>query len=297
MKTREYKVTQVVAHVVLAAGSLIAIFPILILFSSSFTEQATVIQFGYNVWPRKFGLEAYEYLWQQKDQIFRAYGVTALVTVIGTVANVIVTSLMAYPLSRYVLPGRNIFSFLVFFTMLFNGGLVPTYLMYTEYFHIKNTLFALLVPSLLMSPWYVFLMRTNLSSMVPMAIIEAATIDGASEFRIFRTIVLPMGRPIIATVALFSGIAYWNDWYNGMIYLTKSELFSIQNLLNRMLADIQFLSTNAAMAGNMSEMAASIPGTTVRMAIAAVGILPIIIIYPFVQNNFVKGIAIGAVKG
>jgi len=297
MKTREYKITQLVAHIVLVLGSLAAIIPILILFSSSLTEQATVIQFGYNIWPKKFGLEAYEYLWQQRDQIFRAYGITALVTIIGTVANVIVTSLLAYPLSRYDLPGRNVFSFLVFFTMLFNGGLVPTYLMYTEYFHIKNTLFALLIPNLLMSPWYVFLMRTNLSSMVPKAIIEAATIDGASEFRIFRTVVLPMGRPIIATVALFSGIAYWNDWYNGMIYLTKSELFSIQNLLNRMLADIQFLSTNAAMAGNMSEMAASIPGTTVRMAIAAVGILPIIIIYPFVQNNFVKGIAIGAVKG
>jgi putative aldouronate transport system permease protein len=297
MKTKEYYGIQILSHVILFIGAAAAIFPILILFSSSLTEQATIIQNGYNVWPRKFGLEAYEYLWKQRDQIFRAYGVTALVTVIGTIANVTVTSLLAYPLSRRDLPGRNVFSFLVFFTMLFNGGLVPTYLMYTEYFHIKNTLFALLVPTLLMSPWYVFLMRTNLASMVPDAIIESASIDGATEFTIFRKIVLPMGRPIIATVALFSGINYWNDWYNGMIYLTKSELFSIQNLLNRMLADIQFLSTNAAMAGNMGEMAASIPGTTVRMAIAAVGILPIIIIYPFVQNNFVKGIAVGAVKG
>lgn len=297
MKTREYHATQTIAHIILGLGAVAAIFPILILFSSSLTEQATVISFGYNVWPRKFGLEAYEYLWNQREQIFRAYGVTALVTVLGTVANVIITSLLAYPLSRHDLPGRNIFSFLVFFTMLFNGGLVPTYLMYTQYFHIKNTIFALIIPGLLMSPWYVFLMRTNFASMVPQAIVEAATIDGASEFRIFRTMVLPMGKPIIATVALFSGINYWNDWYNGMIYLTKAPLFSIQNLLNRMLSDIQFLSTNSAMAGNMADTMASIPGTTVRMAIAAVGILPIILIYPFVQNNFVKGIAVGAVKG
>lgn len=297
MKTREYYGIQFCAHIVLFLLSVFAIFPILVLFGSSFTDQATILNSGYNVWPKKFSLEAYDYLWKQGGQIINAYGITVLVTVLGTVANVLITMLLAYPLSRQYLPGRNVFAFFVFFAMLFNGGLVPTYLMYTQYFHIKNTLFALIIPNLLMSPWYVFLMRTNLSSMVPDAIVEAATIDGASEMRIFRSIVIPMGKPIVATVALFSAIKYWNDWYNGMIYLTKSQLFSIQNLLTRMIADIQFLSTNSSMAGNMSEMIANIPGTTVRMAIATIGILPIIIIYPFVQKNFVKGIAVGAVKG
>lgn len=297
MKTREYNITQIISHIVIGFGSLCAIVPLLILFSSSITDQATIIKDGYNIWPKKLGFEAYEYLLQQKSQIFGAYGVTVLVTIIGTAVNVVITALLAYPLSRYDLPGRNVISFFIFFAMLFNGGLVPTYLMYTQYFHIKNTLFALIVPNLLMSPWYVFLMRTNLSSMVPFSVIEAAHIDGASEFKTFLSIVVPMGRPIIATVSLFSGIIYWNDWYNGMIYLTKSSLFSIQNLLNRMLADIQFLSTNSSMAGNMGDTLANIPGTTVRMAIATIGILPIILIYPFVQNNFVKGISIGAVKG
>lgn len=297
MKTREFRVTQLIAHAIIGFGSVFAIVPLIILFSSSITDQATIIQDGYNLWPKKLGFEAYEYLFLQGNQILNAYGVTVLVTIVGTVSNVAITSLLAYPLSRYDLPGRRAIAFFIFFAMLFNGGLVPTYLMYTQYFQIKNTLYALIIPNLLMSPWYVFLMRTNLSSMVPMSVIEAAHIDGASEFRTFLTIVVPMGRPIIATVALFSGIIYFNDWYNGMIYLTKSHLFSIQNLLNRMLADIQFLSTNASMAGNMGDTLATIPGTTVRMAIATIGIVPIIFIYPFVQNNFVKGIAIGAVKG
>lgn len=297
MKSKEYYVIQTCAHIVLFLIAACAIFPIIILYASSFTEQATVLKTGYSIWPKRFSLEAYEYLWKQGNQIVRAYGVTALVTVLGTTVNVIITTMLAYPLSRRYLPGRNVFAFMVFFTMLFNGGLVPTYLMYTKYFHIKNTLFALIVPSLLMSPWYVFLTRTNLSSMVPDVIVEAATIDGASEFRIVWSVVLPMGRPIIATVALFVGINYWNDWYNGMIYVTKPHLYSIQNLLQRMLVDIQALSTTAAMAGNMGDIVASIPGTTVRMAIAAIGILPIIIIFPFVQNNFIKGIAVGAVKG
>jgi putative aldouronate transport system permease protein len=295
MKSKEYYIVQTLAHALLMFLSLCAILPFILLFVSSFTAQKTILLKGYSFVLRDFSLEAYEYLWKQKDQIFRAYGVTVFITSIGTCCNILITTLFAYPLSRRDLPGRNKFSFLIFFTMLFNGGLVPTYLVYTGYFYMKNNILALMIPSLLMSPWYVFLMRTYLADNIPAAVIESARIDGANELVIFFRIIFPMGKPIIATVGLFAGIAYWNDWYNGMIYLTKPTLFSIQNLLNRILADIQFLSNNA----NMSTMVASttIPGTTVRMAIAAIGVLPIIIIYPFVQNNFVKGIAVGAVKG
>lgn len=296
MKTREERVFQVVSHVIMILASAVCIVPFLLLIISSFTDNNTIVQNGYSFFPEKWGLEAYRYLLQRSDQILRAYGVTVLVTAVGTTGNLFLTTLLAYPLSRVDLPGRKVLSFLVFFTMLFSGGLVPTYLLYTTYLGVKNTLAGLIVPLLLLNAYWVMIMRTFFQNSIPRAIIESAQIDGASELLIFFKIILPMGKPIIATVCLFAGITYWNDWYNGMIYVTESELFSIQQLLNRMLSDIQFLQSNSSMAG-AADYISKIPGTTVRMAIAVVGILPILVIYPFMQNNFVKGIAIGAVKG
>lgn len=296
MRTREERTFQAVSHVIMVLASLACILPFVLLIVSSFTDNNTIVRNGYSFFPEKLSMDAYAYLMDRSGQIFRAYGITVLVTVVGTVGNLLLTTLLAYPLSRSDLPGRNVLSFLVFFTMLFSGGLVPTYLMYTSYFGIKNTLAGLIVPLLLLNAYYVMIMKTFFQNSIPRAIIESAQIDGASEMRIFLKIILPMGKPIIATVCLFAGIAYWNDWYNGMIYVTDSELFSIQQLLNRMMSDIQFLQANSSMAG-AADYISKIPGTTVRMAIAVVGILPILIIYPFMQNNFVKGIAIGAVKG
>lgn len=288
---------KIVTHVILMVMSLLAIVPFLLLIVSSFTLQDEILVKGYSLFPQQFSLEAYQYLWRQRDQIFNAYGITVIVTLIGTVVNVLLTTLLAYLLSRPDLPGRKVMTFLVFFTMLFNGGLVPTYLIYTTYFSIKNTLAALLVPSLLMSSWYVLLCKSYFVNSIPSAVLESARIDGANDFVIYHKIILPLGKPIIATVTLFAGIAYWNDWYNGMIYLTDHKLFSIQNLLYRMLSDIQYMSNIAQMGGQVDDLATQIPSTTVRMAIAVIGFLPIVIIYPFVQKNFVKGIAVGAVKG
>ena len=288
---------KIVTHVILMVMSLLAIVPFLLLIVSSFTLQDEILVKGYSLFPQQFSLEAYQYLWRQRDQIFNAYGITVIVTLIGTVVNVLLTTLLAYPLSRPDLTGRKVMTFLVFFTMLFNGGLVPTYLIYTTYFSIKNTLAALLVPSLLMSSWYVLLCKSYFVNSIPSAVLESARIDGANDFVIYHKIILPLGKPIIATVTLFAGIAYWNDWYNGMIYLTDHKLFSIQNLLYRMLSDIQYMSNIAQMGGQVDDLATQIPSTTVRMAIAVIGFLPIVIIYPFVQKNFVKGIAVGAVKG
>jgi putative aldouronate transport system permease protein len=288
---------QIVGHVILIILTLFALIPFVILVSSSFSAQEVIIKEGYSLIPKRIDFEAYNYLWKQSDQIFRAYGITILVTAIGTTANVFITSLIAYPLSRKDLPARNVFSIFVLITMLFNGGLVPTYLWYTHYLGIKNTLFALLVPRILTTAWYILLMRTFFMNNIPRDVIESAQIDGLNELGVYWKIVLPLGKIIVATVGLFAGIMYWNDWYNGMIYLTDAKLFSIQNLLQRMLADIQFLANNASTIGNSAELAAQIPSTTVRMAIAVVGVVPIMCIYPFVQNNFVKGINIGAVKG
>lgn len=295
--TKEARMFNAVAVAVLGVLAFLALFPFLLLLMASFTSEEALVQFGYSVLPRAFSLEAYGYLLKQGDQIMNAYGITVLVTVAGTCASLMISALLAYPLSRTDLPGRKQLTFFVFFTMLFNGGLVPTYLLYTNYLTLKNTIWALLIPGLLVSAWYVLLMRTYFTQNIPAAVIESAQIDGASEARTFFSIVLPMSRPIVATVGLFVGIAYWNDWYNGMIYLTKPQFYSIQNLLNRMMSDIQFLANNASLASSAAGAQASIPSMSVRMAIAVIGVLPILIIYPFVQNNFIKGIAIGAVKG
>ena len=284
-------------RVFLIAMATCSITPFILLVMSSVTEEKTIIKYGYAFWPREFSLAAYEYLMTTFDQIARAYGITIIVTIVGTTACLFITSMIAYPLSRKDMPFRNLLSFFVFFTMLFNGGLVPTYLMYTQLFHLKNSIFGLIVPLLMMNAYYVLLMRTFFATSIPEALLEAAKIDGAGEYKIYFGIVLPLSKPILATIGLFAGMAYWNDWYNGLIYITDPKLYSIQNILNRIIRDIQFLANNASMAGNANELISSVPSETVRMAIAVIGILPILVIYPFVQKYFVKGIALGAVKG
>ena len=168
--------------------------------------------------------------------------------------------------------------------------------MYTRYFHLRNTLWALIIPSLLVNAFYVIMMRTYFSTNIPDAVVEAARIDGAGEWRTLFQIVLPMSVPMIATLALLIGLGYWNDWKNGLYYLTDSNLFSIQNILNRMLQDVQFLKSGAG-GSNASEIAATLPSTGIKMAIAVVGALPVMVVYPFFQKFFIKGITIGAVKG
>ena len=211
MKTREERVFQAVSHVIMIFASAVCVIPFLLLIISSFTDNNTIVANGYSFFPEKWGLEAYRYLLQRSDQILRAYGITVLVTAVGTVGNLLLTTMLAYPLSRTDLPGRKALSFLVFFTMLFNGGLVPTYLLYTTYLGVKNSLAGLIVPLLLLNAYWVMIMRTFFQNSIPKAVIESAQIDGASEMRIFCQIILPMGKPIIATVCLFAGIAYWND--------------------------------------------------------------------------------------
>jgi putative aldouronate transport system permease protein len=290
------RITQYVSHVflaILAAGSII---PFIILVASSLTEEASILKDGYAFWPKEFSLAAYEYLFNNSASILRAYGITVFVTVVGTVSSLAITSLLAYALSRRDLPYRNVFAFFVFFTLLFNGGLVPTYLVYTQIFDVKNTIWALIVPGLLMNGFNVLLMRTFFITSIPEPVIESARIDGAGEFRTFFSIILPLSLPILATIGLLQTIGYWNDWFNGLIYITEPSLFSIQNMLNRMLQDIQFLATSN-LGSNTSTAAAQIPTTGVRMAIAVIGVLPILIAYPFFQKYLVKGIALGSVKG
>lgn len=272
-----------------------SIFPFVLLVMASFTDQKAIINDGYSLLPSVFSLDAYKYMMKSSTSLFRAYGITVFITIFGTVVGLAISTMLAYPLSRSDMPLRKVMSFLVFFTLLFNGGLVSTYLIYTEFFHIKNTIWALIIPGLLTNGFYILLIRTFFSTSIPAAIIESAYIDGASEFKIFYRIVLPLSLPILATIGLMLGISYWNDWFNGLIYVTDSKLFSIQNMLNRMLSDIQFLQKSSMT--NASQASSNIPTDSVRMAIAVIGIVPIFCAYPFFQKFFVKGLTLGAVKG
>lgn len=288
---------QVGANIVMVILSLCCIFPFVLLIISSLTDETELIRNGYSLFPSKFSLDSYLYMFKSSNKIISAYGITILSTVVGTSCGLTMTILMAYPLSRRDLPGRNIMAFYVFFTMLFSGGLVPTYIMYTRYIKVSNTIWALIIPALMVNAFYVIMMRTYFTTNIPEAVIEAARIDGAGEFRILGTIVLPMSVPMIATMTLLIGLSYWNDWKNGLYYLQQNKsLYSIQVLLNDMLRDVQALKSGMDAAA-AAEIAATMPSTGIKMAIAVVGVLPVLVVYPFFQKYFVKGITIGAVKG
>ena len=273
---------------------LACLIPFWLLIVGSLTSEEYLVQNGYSMFPKAFSFAAYDYLWEAKDSIIRAYTMSILIAAIGVTTNLIMTILFAYPLSRQNLPGRGFFSLLLFFTMLFNGGLVPTYLVYTNLFKIKDTIWGMIVPYLLLNPFLVIMMRTYFTSSIPNEVLEAAKIDGASETQILTRVVVPMSKPILATVSLMTLIAYWNNWTNGIYFLiTRTDLYGIQNYLNDAMNKAAFLQSH--MSSMMS--AKDIPNIGVRMAVAVVAVIPLLIAYPFFQKYFVKGITLGSVKG
>ena len=290
---------QTVINAVMILVTLMVVLPFVLVLTSSLTDENVLIRNGYSFFPEEFSMYAYQYIIRQGEKILRAYLITILVTVIGTAGNIALSALLAYPLSVKTLPHRNVITFFVFFTMLFNGGLVPTYLMYVNFFHIKNTIWALIIPNLLLSANTVLMIRSYFMTSIPDALFEAAKIDGAGHFKIFCKIVLPLGKPILITMGLFSGLTYWNDWTNGLYYLSGNDgqkLYGIQNLLNQMITDIQYLASGK-ITGNIGAEVAKLPTTSIRMAIAFIAMLPLFIIYPFLQKYFSEGITLGAVKG
>lgn len=291
------KTFQVAANLIMIVLTLFCLLPFLLLIISSITQENALVRNGYSFFPEQIDFAAYKYLLVDSTSIVRGYILSAFVTVTGTVANLAVTTLFAYSLSRRDLPGRAFISFFLFFTMLFNGGLVPSYIMWTQTFHIKNTIAALLFPNLMMGAFYVIMMRTYFTTNIPEAVIEAARIDGAGELTILVRVVLPMSVPIIVTLALLVGLGYWNDWLNGLYYINEDRLYSIQVLLNKMLMDVQFLMSNTNAAQSLQNQDIALPSTGIKMAVAVMGALPVLVIYPFFQKYFVKGIVIGAVKG
>lgn len=291
-RLRERTVYQILAHMIMITLCILVLLPFMVLLMSSFTDETTAIVNGYSLFPEKFSLEAYKYIINRFDVIGRAYAITIVVTLVGTTLSMIITSLMAYGLSQPETSRRSFLMFLVVFTMLFNGGLIPTYYTYTQIFHIKNTYLAYIVPNLLMSAFNVILMKNYYTNNIPASLLESARIDGCGEFKIFAKIVFPLSLPITATVGLMTSIAYWNDWANALYYMSDSKMASIQQVLRVMTANVSFLASNS----ETIQSGRAIPGTTVRMAIAVVAVVPILAAYPFFQKYFVKGITIGAVK-
>lgn len=272
--------------------ALCCLLPFVMLVSASFTAEKHIAVHGFGLWPGEFSTKAYETLFKNPRDILNAYGVTILVTIGGTAAALFLLSMTAYVLSRRDLKYRYGITFFFYFTTLFNGGMISTYIFLIRYLHLKNNLLALILP-LIFNVFYLLIMRSFMSS-IPSSIIESAKIDGAGEMRVFLQLVLPLSKAGLATIGLFVALDYWNDWYNAMLYINKHELYPLQYLLYNMISAAQELNR---LASQTSIKVADLPSQSLRMAMAVVAMGPILLVYPFVQKYFVKGITIGAVKG
>lgn len=283
----------IITYVFLTLGSIICVLPFIIILSGSFTDDYTIVTQGYSVLPRDFTLAAYKTIFKAPKDILQAYKMTFYYTIVGTGLGLLMITLTAYVISRKEFKYRNTVSFLIYFTSIFGGGMIPWYLMYANVLGLKGSTFAIWFPAL-MSPFLVILMRTFISGSVPDAITESAKIDGAGHLTIFFKIVLPVLGPGLATVGLFLALGYWNDWYRSSMFSTNSETWELQfylyDLLNATTAMKQ-------MAQNASLSTADLPTQSVKLAMAVVATGPVLLFYPFVQRFFVSGITVGAVKG
>ena len=293
VKSTQDKIFIVAGHMVMILLSLCALAPFWLMVTSSLMDNATILTEGYSFFPKTISTDAYAYIMKEWQQIARAYGVTVLVTVAGTILSLIMVSMSAYILSQEDIPGVKIIFILVLIPMLFNGGIVSSYIIYTNVVDVRDTLFALLVPNLMLNGFNIILVRNYMKHSVPMELQEAAQIDGAGLLYTFLRIMMPLSKPIMATVGLLTAIAYWNDWTNGLYFVNDSRLYSIQLLLNQINNSATFLASHSEL--NIAK--ADIPTGAVRMAVAVIAILPIAIAYPFFQKYFESGITMGAVKG
>lgn len=281
-----------IGYVLITLLSLFCLLPFILIISGSFTSQASIMTDGYQLIPKEFSLEAYEFLFEAPDDILRAYGVTIFVTVVGTLVSLLVTSMAAYALAHKAFRYRNTVSFFFYFTTVFGGGLVPWYIFNIKYLHFKDNLISLILPTLV-NVTYLLILKSYMKN-VPDAVYESAHLDGAGDWTIYWKIALPLNKAGLATVGLFTALNYWNDWYNAMLYIDDSKLYPLQYYLNDILNKSQGMMAAAAQAGIP---AAQVPTEPVKLAMTVVATGPILLLYPFLQKYFVKGVTIGAVKG
>ncbi len=286
------KVFYVICYASVGLMALICLLPFIMLVSNSFNSENYIRFHGFSLLPMEATLEAYKIIFKTPMTIIRAYGVSILVTVVGTALGLFIITLTAYVISRKDFKYRNFFSFFFYFTTLFNGGMVCTYIFYIQYLHLKDSLWALILPSIF-NVFYLLIMRSFVSAL-PTALIESAKIDGAGEYKIFFSIILPLLKSGLATIGLFIALGYWNDWYNAMLYLSSEEKYPLQYMLYNLQQQTQAMARIASQAGIVM---ADLPSNSLKMAMAVVATGPIILVYPFVQKYFVKGVTVGSVKG
>ena len=284
---------QIVLNVIMIIFAVICIYPILLMISISFTDAGTIYEYGYSVIPRKISFLAYEYIFKNPAKLYSGYIVTILVALGGGAFSLLVTSMIAYPLSRPDYKYKRIVNFFVFFTMIFNGGMVPTYMVVVNILGLKDSMLALILPYAA-TAWNILLLRSFFNN-IPNDIIEAARIDGAGEIYTFVRIVLPLSKPGLASVGFLIVLRYWNDWWLSMLYIQDSAKQSLQYILYTLMKGIEELAKDALVSGSMDTI--NFPSESARMAMAFLSIAPILFLFPFFQKYLVKGITVGAVKG
>ncbi len=289
-------VTNGLFNAMFAVLSFVCIFPFFFVLMLSISSEQSLRTNGYALIPSEFSLAAYEFLWNERDMILTSLLVSIVVTVLGTVIGVLLTTMMGYVLSRPQFKLRGFLQWVVFIPMIFTGGMVANYVVVANMLHLNDTIWCLVLP-LAVSSWNVTISKTFFRQTIPDSIIESAKIDGASQLTIFARIVVPISKPVFATVALFLTFGYWNDWLQASLYISKDSLRGLQPLLNQIMGQLQYLANNPTAGLSLQQYKASMPSESVRMAIATIIVIPIACAYPFFQKYFISGLTVGAVKG
>ncbi|MFY9176303.1 MAG: carbohydrate ABC transporter permease [Caldicoprobacterales bacterium] len=276
--------------------SLMCIIPFIFVFIISISSEGSIARNGYQFFPDALSLSAYEFLWNEKDVIINAFGISVIVTALGTLLGVALTTSMGYVLSRSNYKLKNFFTWVVFIPMIFNGGMVASYVVNANILGLSNTIWALILP-LAVNSFNVVICKTFFQTTISESIIESAKIEGASQLSIYLRIIVPISKPVFATIALFLAFGYWNDWFQSSLYIREQSLLSLQALLNNIQKNIEYLANNPSAGLSMQQYVNQMPAEGVRMAIAVIIVLPIACAYPFFQRYFVTGLTIGAVKG
>lgn len=290
------KKSNVVFNIIFLIAALVCIIPFILVFMISITSNDSLIHNGYQLFPKEFSAEAYLFLWREKSTIFRALLVSLFVTIAGTFIGLILTTTMGYVLSRRDYKLKGFFTWIVFIPMIFNGGMVASYVVNANILNLKNTVWSLILP-LAVSSFNIVICKTFFRSTIPDSIIESAKIDGARQLNIFCRIVLPISKPLLATIALFLCFGYWNDWFQSSLYVNDQNLLSLQALLNNIQKNIQYMANNPTAGLSLQQYKNMMPQESARMAIAVIIVIPIACAYPFFQKYFISGLTIGAVKG
>ncbi|MGD1818450.1 MAG: carbohydrate ABC transporter permease [Pleomorphochaeta sp.] len=290
------KGSNITFNIILIIISAMCIIPVIFITIISLSSDASIQQFGYRFIPKEWSLDAYKFLWNEKSTILHALLISITVTSIGVVLGTALTATMGYTLSRPNYKAKGFLTWLVFIPMIFNGGMVATYVIISSFLHLNNTIWALILP-LAVSPFNIIICKTFFKTTIPESIIESGRIDGASQFTIFSKIVLPISTPVLATIGIFLAFAYWNDWFLSSLYITKSNLISLQAMLNNILKNIQYLASNPTAGVSLAQYKSMMPQESARMAIAIVIVIPIACVYPFFQRYFITGLTVGAIKG